>query len=145
MPSQLITLLTLPLLVSAHFELLFPTPRGDDDAEQATFPCGGYEQTQNRTPVALTSIPLSMNLGHTESIISVFLAIGNEVGSSFNYELQPSIQEFGPGEFCWAGVPVPSTLNITEGTNATVQVMTNAHSGGGLYNVGSNLYLSFAY
>ena len=76
-----------------------------------------------------------MELGHTENLISVFLAIGNEVGSSFNYEILPTVQEFGPGEFCWASVPLPSTLNITDGTNATVQIITNAHSGGGLYNV----------
>lgn len=76
-----------------------------------------------------------MDLGHTENILSVFLAIGNDVGSSFNYELRPTIQEFGPGVFCFPGVPVPADLGISEGTNATIQVMTNAHSGGGLYNV----------
>ncbi len=135
MPSYLTTLLALPFLASAHFHLHFPSSRGDDDAEQASFPCGGYEQTQNRTAVSLTSIPISMELGHTENLISVFLAIGNDVGSAFNYELQPTIQEFGPGDYCWAGVAVPSTLNVTDGTNATVQVITNAHSGGGLYNV----------
>ena len=135
MPSYLAPLLALPLLASAHFHLHFPAARGDDDAEQASFPCGGYEQTQIRTPVALSSIPLSMEFGHTENLISVFLAIGNDVGSSFNYELQPTVQEFGPGDYCWAGVAVPSGLNITDGTNATVQVITNAHSGGGLYNV----------
>jgi hypothetical protein len=137
MPSfaRLAGLLALPLLASAHFELQFPGARSDDDTEQASFPCGGHGQTQNRTAVSLTSIPISMELGHTENIISVFLAVGNEVGSSFNIELQPTIQEFGPGEFCFPSVPIPADLNITEGTNATLQVVTNAHSGGGLYNV----------
>ena len=142
MPSYLAALLTLPLLASAHFHLHFPAPRGDDDTNQATFPCGGYTQTQNRTAVSLASIPMSMELGHTENIISVFLAVGDQVGNSFNYELQPSIQEFGPGDFCWSGVAVPSTLNITDGTNATIQIITNAHSGGGLYNVRHRLISS---
>jgi hypothetical protein len=139
MPSfaHLAGLLALPLFASAHFHLHFPEARGDDDTDQATFPCGGYQQTQDRTSVPLGSIPISMELGHTENIISVFLAVGNEVGSSFNIELQPTIQEFGPGDFCFPAVPVPADLNITEGTNATVQVVTNAHSGGGLYNVSS--------
>ena len=141
MPAYLTTLFALPLLASAHFHLNFPASRGDDDTEQGTFPCGGYEQTQMRTPVALNSIPLSMELGHTENLISVFLAVGNDVGSSFNYELVPTVEEFGPGDYCWAGIAVPSDLDITDGTNATVQVITNAHSGGGLYNVRSAMYL----
>ncbi|EXJ92410.1 hypothetical protein A1O3_00961 [Capronia epimyces CBS 606.96] len=132
--SVLSVLLALPLLSSAHFALDFPPPRSSDDENQASFPCGGYGQTQNRTLVSPTSIPVAMNLGHTENLVQILLAIGNDVGSSFNYEILPTIHEFGPGDFCLAAVPVPADLNITDGTNATLQVITNAHSGGGLYN-----------
>jgi hypothetical protein len=119
----------------AHFELVFPSSRGTDDENQASFPCGGYSQTQNRTLVPLTSIPVALNLGHTEGLIQITLAIGNEVGSSFNYELLPTIREMGPGDFCLPSLAVPSDLNITDGTNATIQVITNSHDGSGLYNV----------
>jgi hypothetical protein len=35
------------------------------------------------------------------------------------------------------GIPVPSSLNVSEGVNATVQIITNSHDGNGLYNVSS--------
>jgi hypothetical protein len=137
MLSRSLLLLSLPLLTLAHFELVFPASRGTDDENQASFPCGGYSQSQNRTLVPLTSIPVALNLGHTEGLIQITLAIGNEVGSSFNYELLPTIREMGPGDFCLPSLAVPSDLNITDGTNATIQVITNSHDGSGLYNVRS--------
>lgn len=133
--QSLLALVALPLLASAHFELSFPAPRGGDDEKQATFPCGGYEQTQNRTPVSLTSLGVAVELGHTENLFQIALAIGNDVGDSFNTILLPTIQEFGPGAFCLAAIPIPADLNITEGTNGTIQVITNSHDGSGLYNV----------
>ncbi|EXJ85624.1 hypothetical protein A1O1_05990 [Capronia coronata CBS 617.96] len=132
--QALLSLLALPLLTSAHFELNFPPSRGTDDEDQATFPCGGYGQSQNRTLVSPTSIPVAMAFGHTENLVQILLAIGNDVGSSFNYEILPTISEMGPGDFCLPAVSVPADLNITDGTNATIQVITNAHTGGGLYN-----------
>ncbi|KAL6240479.1 hypothetical protein RBB50_012591 [Rhinocladiella similis] len=132
--SQSLLLLCLPVLTLAHFELNFPPSRGSNDENQATFPCGGYSQGQNRTRVSSTEVPVSVKLGHTENLFQILLAIGNDVGSSFNYELLPTIREMGPGDFCLSSIPVPSDLNITDGTNATIQVITNAHDGGGLYN-----------
>ncbi|KIW15372.1 hypothetical protein PV08_05418 [Exophiala spinifera] len=132
--QSLLLLSCLPALTLAHFELNFPPSRGTDDENQATFPCGGYSQTQNRTRVSLTEVPVSVKLGHTENLFQVTLAIGDDVGSSFNYDLLPTIQEFGPGDFCLSSIPVPADLNITDGTNATIQVITNSHDGSGLYN-----------
>jgi hypothetical protein len=135
-------ILTLLPIASAHFTLNFPAARGSDDTDQATFPCGGYpEAGTTRTSVSLNSIPLSMELGHSENLVSVFLAIGNSPGEAFNVELQPTIDEMGPGNFCWEGVAVPAGLNITEGTNATVQIVTNGHDGSGLYNVSHTCHL----
>lgn len=134
--SNSLLLLCLPVLTLAHFELNFPPSRGSNDENQATFPCGGYSQTQNRTRVSSTEVPVSVKLGHTENLFQILLAIGDDVGSSFNYELLPTIREMGPGDFCLSSIPVPSNLNITDGTNATIQVITNSHDGSGLYNVG---------
>ncbi|KEF58527.1 uncharacterized protein A1O9_06453 [Exophiala aquamarina CBS 119918] len=133
-PPSLLALLALPLFASAHFELSFPAPRGNDDENQATFPCGGYDQTQNRTRVSMTSVAVAVELGHTENLFQIALAIGNDVGDSFNTIILPTIEEFGPGEFCLAAIPIPADLNITEGTNGTIQVITNSHDGSGLYN-----------
>ena len=137
MLSRLLPLSVLAVLATAHFQLLFPPSRGMSDEGQAISPCGGYAQTQNRTSVPLNSIPVSLELGHTENLITVALAIGNDVGSSFNTIVRPTIQEYGPGDFCWAegGIVLPNSLTVTDGTNATVQVITNSHDGGGLYNV----------
>ena len=132
---RFLALLSLPLLASAHFELHFPVSRGDNDETQASFPCGGLDTSANRTAVSLTSIPVSVELGHTENLFQIVLAIGNDVGESFNTVILPTIQEFGPGEFCLGDIPLPDGLNITEGTNGTIQVITNSHDGGGLYNV----------
>ena len=135
MPSATSFLLTLLPLASAHFTLNFPAARDNDDTNQATFPCGGHDDVGERTSVSLDSIPLSMELGHSENYISVFLAIGNEPGDSFNVTLWPTVLEQGPGDFCWQSIPIPDNLTIEEGTNATVQVITNGHDGTGLYNV----------
>jgi hypothetical protein len=139
MASLTITaLLTILPLASAHFHLHFPAARGEDTDKQADFPCGGYPSpATTRTPISLTSgLPLSMELGHDENLISVFLAIGNDPGSAFNVELNPTVSEVGLGDFCWASLPVDvAGLGIEEGTNATVQVITNGHAGNGLYNV----------
>lgn len=136
MISQTAFLFTLlPLLTSAHFELHFPQSRGDNDDTQSNFPCGGLGTSNERTLVGLDGFPVSMELGHTENLLQILLGIGNDVGDAFNYELLPTIQEIGPGDFCLQRVVIPEGLNITDGTNATIQVITNAHSGGGLYNV----------
>ena len=137
MLSLLLPFTVLPFLTTAHFQLVFPPSRGTADEGQATYPCGGYTQTQNRTSVPLTSIPISLELGHTKNLITVVLAIGNNVGSNFNTIISPTVQEYGPGNLCWSegAILLPSDLNLTEGTNGTVQVITNSRDGGGLYNV----------
>ena len=131
------TLLSLlPLLTSAHFHLQFPTARGSDDTNQATFPCGGYNDVlSNRTVVSLSALPISMELGHSTNLISVFLAVGNEPGENFTVQLQPTADEEGPGVFCWQGLSLPEGSGIVAGTNATLQVITNGHAGNGLYSV----------
>ncbi|RVX66533.1 hypothetical protein B0A52_09818 [Exophiala mesophila] len=131
--QSLLALLALPLLSSAHFELSFPPARDDDDTNQGTWPCGGHDAVSERTSVALTGFPVSVELGHTENLFQIVLSIGDE-GDNFHHVILPTIQEFGPGDFCLPNVVIPSDLNITDGTNGTIQVITNAHSGGGLYN-----------
>lgn len=42
------------------------------------------------------------------------------------------------------GISVPSGLNVTEGTNATIQVLTNGDPNGGLYNCADITFSSTA-
>ena len=74
---------------------------------------------------------------HDEAAVQVLMGLGNDVGSSFNITLVPTIQEQGIGKFCLGDVTVPAGTHVTEGMNATIQVVTNGDPNGGLYNVSS--------
>lgn len=125
-------------LASAHFELDYPAGRGTNTRNQATFPCGGYPVSNNRTEWPVAGGPVALSLGHAHSRVQVLLAMGNDPGSNFNVVLVPTIQEEGPGEFCLPNVQVPANLGVTDGQNATIQVITDSESSGGLYNVSVN-------
>jgi hypothetical protein len=137
MKVQLLLGALLPL-VSAHFELIYPAARGFDEDNLGQFPCGGQNTvTTNRTEFPITGAPIQLLMGHTSAKVQVLLALGNDPGSNFNITLLPTFQEKGPQNFCiGAGaLQFPAGLNITEGMNATIQVVTNGDPSGGLYNV----------
>jgi len=139
MISKILTVSALASLATAHFQILYPVPRGSDNEDtMGNFPCGGLDTVSStRTPFPITNAPIQLHFGHTQTEIEVLLAIGNDPGSAFNYILVPTFQEEGPGNFCLGGgaITLPSGLNITDGTNATIQVITNGDPTGGLYNV----------
>lgn len=82
-------------------------------------------------------------MGHDEAAVQVLLGLGNDPGENFNITLLPTIQEEGLGHFCLgnisASMGMMGEVNITDGTNATIQVVTNGDSNGGLYNVSRSL------
>jgi hypothetical protein len=125
--------LALPLLASAHFHVLYPIPRSDVDDSEATGPCGGFPVTVNRTSVPMTNFPVALEMGHDRSVIQMLLSLGNNPGDNFNITLERTFQQQGEGAFCLPHVNVPQNLNITDGTNATLQVVTDGEGGGGLY------------
>ncbi|KAF1991651.1 NAC-domain-containing protein [Aulographum hederae CBS 113979] len=129
--SLLLTLL--PLTVSAHFQLTYPPSRGFSEDTEVTFPCGGFNDIQSdRTQWPLTNGPVALDLEHTESRIQILLAMGNNPGEAFNTVLVPTFMEQGPNDFC-ISITIPDNMNITAGTNATLQVVTNGDPDGGLY------------
>jgi hypothetical protein len=132
-PQSLLSLLALPLLASAHFHMLYPSPRSDDDDTEPTFPCGGFPVSDNRTTVSSTGFPLALEMGHDRTVVQVLLGIGNDVGDSFNITLEQTFQQQGEGAFCLPTVTIPKDLNLKDGTNATLQVITDGEGGGGLY------------
>ncbi|CAI6339247.1 unnamed protein product [Periconia digitata] len=127
-------LLALLPFATAHFTLNWPTARGFDDTQAGSFPCGGFDEVKSpRTEFPLGGGPLQLNLEHTSTQVAVYLSLGSDPGNNYNIVLRPQFKEQGPGDFCLGEVGLPSSLNITSGTNGTIQVVTNGHAGGGLY------------
>ena len=126
----------LPVAALAHFHLDSPTARGFDEDALVQFPCGGQNTpSPNRTLWPLAGGPIQLTMEHDEAAVQVLLGLGNDVGSNFNITLVPTIQEQGIGEFCLGDVQVPTGIHVSDGMNATIQVVTNGDPTGGLYNV----------
>lgn len=135
MKTTLFALGAFASLTTAHFNLDFPPARGFDEDKLVQFPCGSFDTpSTTRTPWPLSGGQIALEMGHVQSNVEVFIAIGNDVGSAFNTVVRGPLQETGLGAFCMTGFTLPEGLNITEGTNATIQVITNGDPDGGLYN-----------
>ena len=124
------------LPVSAHFNLNYPAPRGFNEDNLSTGPCGGFDTpASDRTPVSTISLAVDLTMGHDETAIQVLLGLGDNPGNNFNITLVPTFRQEGLGEFCLREIPLPSDLGLMDGMNATLQVVTNGDPTGGLYNV----------
>lgn len=136
MHFSVLPLVALLPLASAHFTLDWPPARGFDDAKAVDFPCGGFDSVKTpRTEFPLNGGPLQLNMHHPQTRIAVYLALGNDPGSNYNFVLVPQLMQQGLGDFCLGDVKLPSGLNLTAGTNGTIQVVTNGDPTGGLYQV----------
>ncbi|KAH0361961.1 hypothetical protein KCU65_g8380, partial [Aureobasidium melanogenum] len=136
MKVQLLLGALLPL-ASAHFKLIYPAARGFDEDLLVQFPCGGQNTvSSNRTMFPITGAPIQLLMGHTSAKVQVLMALGNDPGINYNITLVPTFQEKGPQNFCMGAgaIQFPAGLNITDGMNATIQVVTNGDPNGGLYN-----------
>ncbi|KAG9832027.1 hypothetical protein KCU98_g12595, partial [Aureobasidium melanogenum] len=136
MKVQLLLGALLPL-ASAHFKLIYPAARGFDEDLLVQFPCGGQNTvSSNRTQFPITGAPIQLLMGHTAAKVQVLMALGNDPGINYNITLVPTFQEQGPQNFCMGAgaIQFPAGLNITDGMNATIQVVTNGDPNGGLYN-----------
>lgn len=123
-------------LAAAHFNLDFPPARGFDEDKLPTFPCGGQDKISgNRTSVPMSSFSIALNMGHDENAVQVLLGLGSDPGTNFNITLLPTFREEGLGNFCLRSVSVPTEMGVTDGMEATLQVITNGDPNGGLYNV----------
>ena len=71
-----IALLTIaPALALAHFELVYPEPRGEDESG-TEYPCGGVTAVSERTMFPLTNAPVMIDDEHTEALVGVTIAMG---------------------------------------------------------------------
>ena len=113
--------------------MYYPTPRSTEDETEGTGPCGGFPVSDQRTSVSMTSFPVALMMGHDRTVVQMLLALGNNPGDNFNITLEQTFQQQGEGDFCLPDVLVPTGLDIADGTNGTLQVVTDGEGGGGLY------------
>ncbi|KAF1830362.1 hypothetical protein BDW02DRAFT_559169 [Decorospora gaudefroyi] len=138
MLSNAVVALSFLPLTFAHFQLNWPAARGFSDEIESSFPCGGFDDVQQeRTDFPIGGGPLQLHMEHSQTNVAVYMAIGADPGDGFNIVALPQLQVTGLGDFCLGSVQVPEGLNVSDGTLATIQVVTNDHSGGGLYQVSS--------
>ncbi|KAL1792569.1 hypothetical protein ACET3X_009076 [Alternaria dauci] len=131
--NSVLALAFLPLAL-AHFQLEFPASRGFTDDTQGNFPCGGFNDVQQqRTDFPIGGGPIQLHMEHPQTNVAVYMAIGDNPGDGFNIVAQQQLQVSGLGDFCLGSVAVPAGLNVSDGTRATIQVVTNNHEAGGLY------------
>ncbi|RPB25889.1 hypothetical protein L211DRAFT_861186 [Terfezia boudieri ATCC MYA-4762] len=125
-------------LASAHFSVIYPWWRGDSFKTQWTYPCGGVNQSisnNNRTLWPLDGGAIVFHGSHPWAQTYVNMGLGNNV-TSLKVPLVPPFNQTGKGTFCFPHVHIPDEVkpNITEGGNATLQVIQLSTTGGALYN-----------
>ncbi|KAK6499665.1 hypothetical protein TWF481_010028 [Arthrobotrys musiformis] len=135
--KTLVAAATLATAVQAHYSIDYPTWRADSFEEpydQWLRPCAGANTTQNRTVWPLDGGSLVLGLHHSFDYIFVNLGLGTEV-ASFNISLTPNfLNNTGNGTLCLPKIPIPAGIEITDGQNASIQVVTVGKSGSALYN-----------
>ncbi|KAL8367175.1 hypothetical protein RB599_010261 [Gaeumannomyces hyphopodioides] len=119
-----------------------PTPAWRDDSlapgttySQYIWPCAGvpYNESTLRTEWPLTGGSVSVNSSHTWDYLWVNLGLGNNV-TNYNISLTPQLlNKTGKGVICLPSLPVPAGA-VTDGQNASVQVVMTGVSGNVFYN-----------
>ncbi|KAK6531317.1 hypothetical protein TWF281_008129 [Arthrobotrys megalospora] len=123
--------------VQAHYTLSYPPWRGDSFEEPYTQwmrPCAGINGTNNRTDWPLDGGSLVLKLGHPFDYIFVNLGIGAEV-TNFNISLTPNFfNNTGNGTLCIPKIPLPAGLMVTDGQEASLQIVAMGRAGNSMYN-----------
>ncbi|RDA86854.1 hypothetical protein CP532_1379 [Ophiocordyceps camponoti-leonardi (nom. inval.)] len=123
--------------VLAHFALSYPSWRGDslenDSYSQWTYPCAGVGYgAGNVTDWPLDGGSLQLEVHHAWTYVFVNLGLGRNA-SNFNVSLTPEFwNATGKGTLCVEKLPVQ--LPVTNGSLASIQVVTVGKSGSALYN-----------
>lgn len=88
----------------------------------------------NRTQWPLAGGAVALELHHPWTYVFVNLGLGDNV-TNFNMSLTPSfLNVTGNGTFCLPELHLPDGVDIANGTNASLQVVTSGESGSALYN-----------
>lgn len=111
------------------------------------YPCGGVDQSKshtNRTAWPLDGGALVFNPSHDHAQTYVNMGLGNNV-TRLNIPLVAAFNQTGKGVFCFPKLTIPADAraNITEGVNATIQIIQLGSTGSALYNVSPPASLFF--
>ncbi|EWC48338.1 hypothetical protein DRE_02107 [Drechslerella stenobrocha 248] len=135
--KTLIAAAALAQAVQAHFTLNHPAWRGDSfeaPASQWLRPCAGINATNNRTEWPLDGGSISLKLGHAFDYVFVNLGLGAEA-ATFNISLTPNFfNSTGNGTLCIPKLPLPSTVTVTDGQLASLQIVAMGSAGNSMYN-----------
>ncbi|KAI8961283.1 hypothetical protein F5Y11DRAFT_232484 [Daldinia sp. FL1419] len=133
---------------SAHFKITYPAWRADTFNEarnysQWIYPCGGVpDGVANRTEWPITDGAVQLTLHHPWTYLFINVGLGSAV-TDFNMSFTPDLTNVtGQGQFCLPSLSVP--MNVRDGTNATIQVVTSGDSGSALYNCADIVFRSSA-
>ncbi|KAG2229758.1 hypothetical protein INT48_004762 [Thamnidium elegans] len=130
-PTLFLLLAGVLQIVSAHFELKYPTTRGFDETKEPTFPCGGFDTVQNRTQVPLKDAFVEINSGHTSySYVVNVLAKNDPTTADFStavVAVSSGTRNY-PQAACLS-LNLSNGTGITNGSNATIQVIFNGGDG----------------
>ncbi|KAF8456586.1 hypothetical protein BGX38DRAFT_1162046 [Terfezia claveryi] len=125
-------------LASAHFSVIYPWWRGNSFPTQWNYPCGGVNQStsaDNRTLWPLDGGSIVFHGSHPWAQTYVNIGLGNNV-TALKVPVVPPFNQTGNGTFCFQHLSIPDQImsNVTEGVNATLQVIQLSTTGGALYN-----------
>ncbi|KAK6544451.1 hypothetical protein TWF694_001146 [Orbilia ellipsospora] len=138
--KTLIALTTLAVAVQAHFGIDYPPMRVDsfeDPYNQYLRPCAGGNSTGNQTEWPLDGGSVVLELHHPTDYIFINLGLANGSAqvTTFNVYLTPEfLNNTGNGTLCIPKLPLPAGVEVQDGTNASIQVVTVNHGGNALYN-----------
>jgi len=120
--------LALASVVSAHFQLSFPPPRGKFNEESEINFCDGYKTTaENRTTFPLSGGIFTLNSEHPQFTTGVIVSTAENPTSFDNFTdtVVPFFQTNGEGLFCFH-LDFASSVNASnfkDGQNVTIQVV----------------------
>ncbi|KAF4624495.1 hypothetical protein G7Y89_g13676 [Cudoniella acicularis] len=123
--KTLTSLLVLASAATAHFTIAYPEMRGANVNQTAA---------TNRTLWPLTGGSLNLDLHHPWTYIFANLGLGTDY-PTFNITLtNPFLNSTGNGTLCLPEIKLPAGVSVSDGQNASLQVVTIGASGSALYN-----------
>ena len=106
--------------------------------QRYTSPGAGVNQSlsnTNRTLWPLTGGSVVLQVSHPWAITYVNLGLGGDNTTVFNISLVPNFNQTGNGTFCLPAIKLPKDLVVSNGTQASLQVIQIGETGSSLYNV----------
>ena len=90
---------------------------------------------ENRTEWPLDGGSVVFKGSHPWALTYVNLALGGDNTTTFNISLVEGFNQTGNGTFCFPKIVLPEDLEVSDGMNASIQVVQLSTTGSSLYNV----------